>query len=262
VSLSLPAACGLELAMNGLWSLAPAAPAEGLVYGTRQLRRRGLDGTHAALTLGFEQWFSYRIIYLVAALNILVILARRDFPVTGPTPVLGAVAVLLLLLASAYAARQPAVLDWFSRLWGRLRFWAPRPSASERRQAALRLHASAMSVVGTKGNRVLLVILSLVAHLSGVATLLFALRAAGVTADFDVVLLASAAAVVVSSVPLLPAGLGVVEAVIPGVLHWYGAPWDQALAGAIVARLVGTVLPALLGAGALVALRAPGQDPP
>lgn len=81
------------------------------------------------------------------------------------------------------------------------------------------------------------------------------MRAEGVVVDPDVALLASAAAVLASSIPLLPAGLGLVEAAVPAVLAWYGAPLDLALAGAVVARVVGTVLPAIAGALALWALQ-------
>ena len=251
VSLSFPAATGLELVMNGLAVLGPAAPAEGLAYGTRQLRRRGLDKTRTALVLVLEQWFSYRVIYLVAALNILVLIARRDFPVPGAWPVLGAFSVLLALLGTAVLARNPASTEHLSGVWARVRFWKPPPSVEERRLAALRLYDVTMRVVGRPRDRLWLVGLSVAGHLCGVLTLLLAMRAVGLSVDLDVILLAAAAAVLASSIPLLPGGLGVVEAVVPAVLHWYGAPLGQALAGAIVARIVNTVLPAVSGAVAL-----------
>ena len=191
--LSLPAAGGLELVMNGLCVLAPAAPAEGLAYGARQLRRRGLDKTRTALVLGLEQWFSYRVIYLVAALNLLVILARRDFPVPGPWPAAAAVLVLLALAVTAVAARRPASMQHLNGAWARVRFWAPRPSTEELSLAGIRLHETAMKVVGTPRNRVLLVGLSVAGHLLSVLTLFLAMRAVGVVVDPDVALLAAAA---------------------------------------------------------------------
>jgi uncharacterized membrane protein YbhN (UPF0104 family) len=59
---------------------------------------------------------------------------------------------------------------------------------------------------------------------------------------------------------LLPGGLGVVEAIIPAVVHWYGPSLSAAFAGALVYRMVGTVLPAAVGAVAVVALRAHRRD--
>ena len=255
VDLSLPAASGLELVMNGLGVLAPAAPAEALAYGVRQLRRRGLDKTRAALVLGLEQWFSYRVTYLIASLNLLVILARRDFPVPGPWPGVAAVLALLLLALTGFAASRPTSMQHLSGAWARARFWVPRPSPEERRLTGMRLHKTAMKIVGRRRDRIRLVGLSVAGHLSGVLTLVFAMRAEGLVIDPDVALLASAAAVIASSIPLLPAGLGLVEAAVPAVLAWYGAPLDLALAGVVVARVVGTVLPAVAGAAALWALQ-------
>lgn len=259
-TLSLPAATGLELVMNGLGLLTPASPVEGLAYGARQLRHRGLDRTHTTMVLALEQWFTYRVIYLVAALNLLVILASRDFPVPGPWPVVGAVAALLVLAGTSALARTPATMEHVSRAWARVRFWKPPPTAEERHQTALRLHLTVMDVVGAPRNRAQLVALSLLVHLSGILTLLWSMRAVGLTIDLDLALLATATGIAASSIPLLPGGLGVVEAVVPALLHWYGAPLDQALAGALVARVLSTVLPAAAGVGALWMLRLPGQS--
>jgi uncharacterized protein (TIRG00374 family) len=253
--LGLGDAVWLELAMNGLWVLAPAAPAEGLAYGAAQLRRRGLERPRTALALGLEQWFTFRVVYLVASTNLLVVLATRDFPVGGPWPPLAAVAVLLLLAWTAVLARRPTSLERVSRVLMRLRFWAPRPSLEQQHDAAASLHEAAMALLGPPTSRMRLVALSLASHAGGVLTLMLSLRAVGVAVDLDLVLLCSALAVVVSSVPLLPAGLGTVEASVPALLHWYGVPLAPALAGAVVARVVGTVLPALGGALALLVLR-------
>ena len=262
VDLSLTAASGLELVMNGLGVLAPAAPAEAMAYGVRQLRRRGLDTTRAILVLSLEQWFSYRVIYLIASLNLLLILARRDFPVPGPWPGVAAVLALLILAVTGVAASRPASMEHLSGAWARVRFWVPRPSAEQRRLTGVRLHETAMSVVGRPRDRGRLVVVSVAGHLTGVLTLVRAMRAVGVVVEPEVALLASAAAVLASSIPLLPAGLGVVEAAVPAVLAWYGAPLDLALAGAVVVRVVGTVLPAAGGALALGALQLTGAPIP
>lgn len=108
-----------------------------------------------------------------------------------------------------------------------------------------------MRLVGRPRDRFWFFALSLAGHVCGVLTLLLSMRAVGLSVDIDIIFLAAAAAVLASSIPLLPGGLGVVEAVVPAVLHWYGAPLGVALAGAIVARIVNTVLPAISGAAAL-----------
>src|SRR5262245_50040308 len=56
-------------------------------------------------------------------------------------------------------------------------------------------------------------------------------------------------------VPLLPAGVGIVETLTPLILHAYGVPFAAALAAVLSYRLLASVLPAVAGALALVGLR-------
>ena len=97
--------------------------------------------------------------------------------------------------------------------------------------------------------------------MSDVACLWFVLVAVGTRVDPDVALLAVGAGAVAAAVPLLPGGIGVVEAVMPAVIHWYGPPFSAALAGVLLYRALGTFLPAAAGAVALVPLRAHRADP-
>ena len=97
--------------------------------------------------------------------------------------------------------------------------------------------------------------------LSDVACLYFVLVAVGARVDPDVALLAVGAGALAGAVPLLPAGVGVVEAVMPAVIHWYGPPLSAALAGVLIYRVVGTLLPAAAGAVSLAALRAHRPHP-
>lgn len=91
--------------------------------------------------------------------------------------------------------------------------------------------------------------------MSDVACLWFTLIAVGARVDPDVALLAVGAGAVAASVPLLPAGIGVVEAVMPAVIGWYGPSLSAALAGTLVYRALGTFLPAAAGAVSLATLR-------
>jgi uncharacterized protein (TIRG00374 family) len=92
--------------------------------------------------------------------------------------------------------------------------------------------------------------------LSDVACLWFILIAVGARVDPDIALLAVGAGAIAAAVPLLPAGIGVVEAVMPAVVHWYGPPLSAALAAVLLYRVAGTFLPAAAGATSLAALRA------
>ncbi len=84
--------------VNGLGLLTPASPAEGIAFEFHELGRRGLSRRRIALTIGFEQWFSTRVFYLVHAVNLLLIVATRDFPADAAWPIAAAVVILSLLV--------------------------------------------------------------------------------------------------------------------------------------------------------------------
>jgi uncharacterized membrane protein YbhN (UPF0104 family) len=68
-------------------------------------------------------------------------------------------------------------------------------------------------------------------------------------------LLAITVAAVSALVPLVPGGIGIVEAAIPAVTHHFGVPYDQGLAAALAYRALGTFIPASIGALAILGLR-------
>jgi len=239
---------GLALVISGFGLLTPASPAEGLAIASRQLRQRGFDQRRATLTLGFTQWFSMRVFLLVAAVNVLVAVGIGDLPATDVLPLLAVASVgFVLLVVTAHFARRRSTGELAAVLLGRLRFWRPRVPNAERRAAGAAWHQQAMSIVGSPTNRVLLVGLAASALLADMGCLWASLTAAGVHVGGDVVILAATASVLATAIPLIPGGLGIVEAVIPAVLHHFGVPLDAALAGAVIYRVVGTFLPATVG---------------
>ena len=253
--LTLVSATEVELVVNGLGLLTPASPAEGLAFAATELSRRGLTRRRIALALGFTNWFSFRIFYLANAVNLLFMLATRDLPVDATWPLVIAPLVLALLAVTAVLANRPSTAEHLAVIVGSLRFWKPRPPRSERRAAGAQFHADAMAVVGPPRRRIRLALVSLASMMCDVACLWFILIAVGARVDPDVALLAVGAGAVAAAVPFLPAGIGVVEAVIPAVVHWYGPPISAALAGALLYRAAGTFLPAAAGAASLIHLR-------
>ncbi len=240
----------LALVISGFGLLTPAAPAEGLTIAGRELRKRGFGQREAVLTLGFTQWFETRVFLLVAGLNVLLAVALGDLPAAEFIPILVAAVVAVLgLIATARLASRTSTGERLGVALDRLRFWRPRSSAVEQRAAGAKWHAHAMSIVGSPRNRVTLVAMSVGALLANAGCLWASLAASGVHEPrADIVLLAATAATAAAWVPFIPAGLGLAEAVIPAVLHHFGAPTDAALAGALVYRIVGTLLPAAAGA--------------
>ena len=253
--LSLAEATELTLVVHGLGLLTPASPAEGIAFEYQELNRRGLARRRIALTIGFEQWFSTRIFYLIHALNLLVIVATRDFPADAKWPLLAAALILSLLVTSAFAAARPQVAQRIAVVVGGLRFWRPRPSRDDRRASGARLHADAMAVVGPPRHRALIAVISAASVLADAACFWMLLFAVGIHDGFELALLSVGAAAVASSIPLLPGGLGAVEAAVPALLAWYGAPVAAALSATLLYRAIGTFLPAAGGALSIPALR-------
>ena len=255
--LTAVSAVGVELVANGLGLLTPASPAEGLAFEASELSRRGLDRRRILLTLGFSKWFDLRIFLLVNALNILWILGTRAIPVSAAWPLAGAALVLIVLAATAILANRSGTAQGIAVAAGALRFWRPRPSPSDRRAAGARFHEDAMTMLGSGRSRIVFPLLSVAALLADAGCLFFVLIAARARVGFDIALLATGAAASATLVPLVPGGIGIGEAIIPAVVHWYGPSFGAALAAALLYRALGTFLPAVAGGVALLALRLP-----
>jgi uncharacterized protein (TIRG00374 family) len=252
-------ALGLALVVYGFGAITPAAPAEGLAIASRELRRRGRSTQEARMICGFSEWFSQRTFYGIAALDLLLVVAlgHLSFSTSWPFMIVAGV-VILVLAGSATVAHRPASAAWVSRVLGAVRARRPQPPPEARRAAAHAWHAQAMDIVGPPRNRVRLALVSAAAVLADAGTLWATCHAAGFHIHPELVLLARTVGTVVSWVPLLPGGLGLVEAAIPAVLHRFGAPLDDAVAATLVYRAAGTLLPALAGGVAIVALRSRG----
>ncbi len=249
-------AMGLSLVVYGFGAITPAAPAEGLAIASRELRRRGRSKQQARMICGFTEWFSQRTFYGIAALDLflVVLLGHLSFSASWPFLIVAGV-VILALAGTAMMARLPGTAASVSRLLAAVRARRPQPPPEARREAAHAWHAQAMAVVGPPRNRVRLALVSAGTVLADTGTLWATCHAAGFHIHPELVLLARTVGTVVSWVPLLPGGLGLVEAAIPSVLHRFGAPLDDALAATLVYRAAGTLLPALAGGVAIVALR-------
>lgn len=87
-----------------------------------------------------------------------------------------------------------------------------------------------------------------------VATLWFACLAAGAHPSLSGLVIAYAAGKAVATVPLLPGGIGIVEATLTAALVAGGLPASTALAGVIVYRIISFFLVAVVGWGVFALL--------
>lgn len=249
VRLTFRRAARADLLLFGLGNLLPGAPAPGALLAARELRRAGIPPRQVRFVLGFTAWFNIRTLLGLGAVTALVTFAR-EHPALRNAGLwwLAAIAVLVLLVESARLASRQHTAERVARLVGRVRIGRLAPPIALNTTAAAGWHAEAKALVGTPVNRVLLALLALGSWLADAACLWLALAAAGIQLDVDVVLLAYVAGILASGIPFLPGGLGAVEAMIPAVLHHFGAPLDAALAGTLVYRGISALLPALAGA--------------
>ncbi|MGD9794847.1 MAG: lysylphosphatidylglycerol synthase transmembrane domain-containing protein [Acidimicrobiia bacterium] len=246
----------LGLVLSGFGLLTPARPAEGLALVASHLRHRGISKRSITMAFGFSEWFSTRVFLLLSAINLIAVaLIERD-PISELWPLLlAAVVVPLLLAATARMAARSTAAERLGQLVGALRRPTRRRPVEERRAAAAAWHHDAKQFIGSPRHRAGIAVLTAAASLADVACLWCALRAAGGDVGFDVAMLAVTVAAVSSLIPLIPGGLGIVEAAIPAVAHHYGVPYEQGLAAAVAYRVLGTFIPAGVGAMAIVGLR-------
>jgi uncharacterized protein (TIRG00374 family) len=243
-----------DLLLFGLGNVLPGSPAPGALLAAAELRRDGLSPRRTRFVLAFTMWFNVRTLLGIGAIAFLVAFARQH-PGVREAGLwwLAAVGLILALATSAALAARPTAAERTAQLFARLRVTRPRPPPDVTRAGADAWHAEAKATVGSRRNRVVLVVLAAGSWLADAACLWLALASAGVRLDADVVLLAYVSGIVIASLPLLPGGIGAVEAAIPAVLHHFGAPLDAALAGTLVYRGISFLLP--VGAGALILAR-------
>ncbi len=262
-----------DLLLFGLGNLLPGSPAPGALLAGRALRRDGLSPARTRLVLTLTLWFNVRSLLGLGALAFLVAAARQHPGLRSSGLLwLVALAVILSLAATATLAARPGTARRGALLAARLRPARRRraPASGATRATAEAWHAEAKAAVGSPRHRALLVALAAGSWLADAACLGLALAAAGTPLEPDILMLVYVTGIAISALPLLPGGIGAVEAAVPVLAHHFGAPLDAALAGTLVYRGISTLLPATAGALLLAtaalgargrALRGPGERP-
>jgi len=241
----------------GLGSVMPAAPAEGLVMASAALKHRRLARGRTILVLGVSQFFGTVGLYLLAALDALVVvLSSHDGPIRARgLLVVGGTGTLVVLAGLAIVSTRRRFAETAGVIAGRLRHLRRPAPAAERAERGVAWHDATMHVLTESHRAPWLTATILMGWALDGGCLFVALRAVGVHVGFDVLLLAYSVTAAACLIPFLPAGLGVVETLTPAMLHLYGVPFEASLAGLLVYRAIGTFLPAITGALSLASLR-------
>ena len=252
------AAMKVALIACGLGPILPAAPVEGMVLSASELEARGVTRSRTLVALALAQWYFARALFALSAIAALVVAtfaALRASPLgqSWPLMITGGAALAVLFVLMGAIVRRVHLLARFLEAARGIPFVARR--ADRIAHACRELAHEVYGAIGPVTNRLFLLALGLLASVADAACFVFALRAAGVHAALPEVVLAYAIGMLASFVPLLPAGLGVVETAVPAFLGHFGVAVPTALAGVLAYRFLATLMPAFAGAAALGQLR-------
>jgi len=250
----------VALTLWGLGGLLPASPAEGIAMASAELRRRGIPRTQSITMFVVAGWFQFWALVLAAAAAAAVVSAVGHVnQAEGSRLAIAAVVLVAATLTVMWLARRPVTGGLvLTATW-----WLPRHrgmTRAELRSAGVDAHARLSQLLGGPGHRVGIGLAALGTWIADAACLWTALHAVHVHIHFSTVLLAYVVGIVASWVPLLPGGIGAVEAAVPAVLHHFGVALTVGLAATLLWRGISLFLPALCGVIAYLSLRA--EHPP
>ena len=244
---SLPSAAALAYASHSLSDTLPGGPAFSAVFSFRRMRHLGASAGVASWVIAFSGAVSAGALVVIGIVAGLAVTGRTDTAAVVGYVVLG---VGLVLLARALN-RRPGLV---TRLATRVVTGANRLLRLEPQRGVARVHELVTEVTAVRiGRRDLMVTagLAIINWLLDAICFYLCLVAVGVDhASPWAVLLAYTAGMAALSVPLVPAGLGVVDAALVLGLVAGGTSPADAIAATILYRVI--TLGLIIGAGWVV----------
>lgn len=261
--LSFIGALGFTQASTALTLVLPGGAPLGMAISFGFLRRLRVSRGQAAFAVAVTGIWSQATIFVYPLVGALLVFATGDLSpstaaIATASGVAGAVLVVLAVLAlrsSGFARRlgdaAAGVAAWFAR---RLRREPPQWSGEslvrfrEERVVLLRRQWPALTVA------------TLANQLTAYLVFEFSLRAVGISyasLSFSEAFLAWSIGRVISSLPLTPGGIGVVELGLIGTLVGFGAPHAHVVAAVLLYRALIIVPTLIVGTAGLLVLRRP-----
>ena len=114
-----------------------------------------------------------------------------------------------------------------------------------------RFYTDAQTIVSRRTIVVTVILFSVTLWTISVLRLFIIFQALGYTPSISMIILAATVPWIVGLLPLLPGGLGTVDAALVSVFLIFGAPLDLALSAALIERAISFVFSTIAGAGAL-----------
>jgi len=244
----------IQLSTLALSHCVPGGNAVGYSLGYRLLMKTGVGGADtgfALATLGLGSAIVLNVIFMIA----LVV----SLPIYGFHVIYVSVVAAGLVLMGSVAAIVVLMTKGDQRATRLLRALGTRlPFLHPETLPKLFLHLIVRARDLSRDRRQMWVAVGLAAAnwLADAASLLVFLGAFGHWVDPVALLVAYGVANIAAALPITPAGLGVVEATVTGILVGFGTPRSIAIWGVIGWRLVNFWLPIPLGGAAYLSLRA------
>lgn len=242
----------IQLSTKALSHIVPGGNAAGSVLGYRLLTLSGVSGPQAGFALATAGIGSAVVLNVIFWMALLV-----SIPIRGVNPAYGTAALIGVLVIGFAAALVFGIIEGQGRAVLTVRWIARKIRTDEDRfEAAFRQIGERLEELVS--DRVLLrrvVIWAAANWLLDAAALWVFIRAFGGSLDIDALLVAFGLANVLAAIPILPGGLGVVEATYLSVLPGFGVPRRIAAPAVAAYRSAQYLFPILLGGIAYASLR-------
>jgi uncharacterized protein (TIRG00374 family) len=242
----------IQLSTKALSNIVPGGNAASSALGYRLLTLSGISGPDAGFALATAGIGS------AVVLNILFWTGlTMSIPFRGVNEGYAFAALLGIIIMGLAAALVIGVMDGSGRAEQLLRWFARKARFDEERFAAV-LHQVAERLEELISDRRLLrrvVFWAMLNWLLDAASLWVFLRAFGVSLPIDALLVAFGLANVLAAIPILPGGLGVVEATYLTTLIGFGVPRRVAAPAIATYRSAQYLMPIAIGALAYASLR-------
>jgi hypothetical protein len=242
----------IQLSTKALSNIVPGGNAAGSALGYRLLTLSGVSGPHAGFALATAGIGSAVVLNVIFWIALVV-----SIPIRGAQPGYGIAALAGIIVIGLAAALVFGIMDGQGRAERVFRAASRRLRLDEDRVAA-GMHQVADRLEELAQDRQLLlrvVFWATLNWLADAASLWVFIRAFGETVPLDSLLVVFGLANVLAAIPILPGGLGVVDATYVGALVGFGTPRRIAVPAVASYRAAQYLFPILLGGLAYLSLR-------
>ena len=242
----------IQLSTKALSNIVPGGNAASSALGYRLLTLSGISGPDAGFALAMAGIGSAVVLNVIFWTGLIM-----SVPFRGVNEAYSLAAVAGIIIIGIAAGLVVGVMDGSGRA-ERLVRWIGRKLRLDEDKFAAALHQVAERLEELAGDRQLLrkvVFWALANWLLDAASLWVFVRAFGGTLSLDALLVAFGLANVLAAIPILPGGLGVVDATYLTTLVGFGIPRRVVVASIGTYRLAQYLMPIALGAMAYASLR-------